>query len=138
MFDKKYEDRLVIWSNFRETLETANDPIQEAIDFWSTATLTSLAADPWDTATWPTPWEMIEENIYCEFVKLLAIFYTLQLTERFSKDVFEIHIATTSDNRYYLLSVNQRIIGYKHNTHIPQEELPKFNLEKIFVTANDK
>jgi hypothetical protein len=137
MFSKRYEDRLAAWRSFRESLESSVDPIQDAIDFWNKAPIVNIAADPWDPETWPDPWEMIEENTYCEFLKILAIMYTLQLTERFSHDCFEIHIATTEEKRYYLLLINQRIIGYENNTHIPQNELPKLKLEKIKVANSD-
>ena len=37
MFDKKYEDRLTIWREFRNELETSADPLQDTIDFYNQA-----------------------------------------------------------------------------------------------------
>ena len=126
MFDKTYEDRLAEWAEFRNTLELASNPIQDTITFFSNAPLVNIQADPYTSSTWPDPWELIKENIYCPFVKILAICYTLQLTDYLNQENFEIHI--THDNKksstYYLLYVGDRVIGYEENTHVHKNEIP--------------
>jgi hypothetical protein len=126
MFDKKYEDRLILWRNFRAGLETATDPIQEAIDFYSQAPKCVFAADPYDSTTWPSPWELLEENNYCSFVKILAICYTLQLTDVLSQASYEIHITRDNENSetYYLLYVDDAVIGFNGDTHVHRSKLP--------------
>ena len=126
MFDKSYEDRLRAWHEFRNTIETAHDPIQHVIDHYDRAPMVSLYTDPWTPSTWPNPWELIQENQYCEFCKLLGICYSLQLTDMFSQGNFEIHIGIDSEksNTHYLLYVNEFIIGYKDDTYIHKEKLP--------------
>lgn len=127
MFEKKYEERLVLWYEFRKHLETSNDPIQDTIDFFRTAPATRYAADPYDQITWPTPWELIQENKFCEFVKILAICYTLQLTDRFSREVFEIHITQDKETfeKKYLLFVNGKVVGYDIDCAILEQDLPR-------------
>ena len=126
MFDKGFDDRLRDWSSFRETLETSKDPIQETIEFFRKAPLVKLQTDPYTPSSWPDPWELIKENTYCSFVKILAICYTLQLTDVLSKANFEIHI--THDNKksatYYLLYVDDRVVGFKENTHVHRNTIP--------------
>jgi len=126
MFEKKYEDRLIFWRNFRAGLETAADPIQEVIDFYSQAPKCVFAADPYDSTTWPNPWELLEENNYCSFVKILAICYTLQLTDVLSQASYEIHITRDNENSqtYYLLYVNDNVIGFNGDTHVHRSNLP--------------
>tara|TARA_B110000879_G_scaffold59092_1_gene82983 strand:+ start:1086 stop:1406 length:321 start_codon:yes stop_codon:yes gene_type:complete len=85
MFNKTYEDRLILWREFRTSLESVQDPIQEAIDFYNQAPYCLIAADPFTPSSWPTAWELLEENNYCAFVKILAICYTLQLTDVYPK-----------------------------------------------------
>lgn len=130
MINLPFEQRLASWRDFRLTLETAEDPIQDCIDYWRMTPEVSFQADPYDQLTWPDPWQMIEENIYCEFVKILAILYTLQLTDRFSQCNFEIHIKhnTEESTTQYLLFVDDRVVGFRGDTHVAQSELPK-NLE---------
>ena len=126
MFNKKYQDRLQEWSNFRQSLETSNDPIQDTIDFYNSAPTTSIAIDPYTQSTWPDPWELLEENNYCSFVKILAICYTLQLTDVLSQASYEIHITRDNENSstYYLLYVDDIVIGFNGETHVHRSELP--------------
>ena len=85
MFDKTYEDRLLAWSKFRQGLETSTDPIQDVIDNYNTAPTVSIHTDPWNQDSWPSPWQLILENQYCEFSRVLGMCYSLQLTERFNR-----------------------------------------------------
>lgn len=126
MFDKKYEQQLIIWREFRDSLETSDDPLQDTIDFFKPAPETMFAADPYSPETWPTPWELINENVYCPFIKILAICYTLQLTDRFSADQFEIHITQDQQRSAteYLLFVADYVIGFDENTYVHKSELP--------------
>ena len=126
MFEKRYEDRLIVWRQFRNGLESAQDPIQEAIDYYNQAPYCLIAADPFTPSSWPTAWEIIEENNYCAFVKILAICYTLQLTDVLSKAKYEIHI--TRDRKksatYYLLYVDDNVIGFDTETYVHRSKLP--------------
>ena len=126
MFDKKYEDRLIIWREFRTELESAKDPIQEAIDFYNQAPYCLIAADPFTPSSWPTAWELLEENNYCAFVKILAICYTLQLTDVLSKAEYEIHITRDREKSatYYLLYVDDNVIGFDTETYVHRSKLP--------------
>jgi|TARA_B100001094_G_C17602450_1_gene517261 hypothetical protein len=127
MFDKKYEERLQLWHDFRSQLETSLDPIQDTIEFYKTAPLNSIAADAWTQDSWPNPWELLEENNYCAFVKILAICYTLQLTDVLSQVNYEIHITQDpkTSTTYYLLYVGDRVIGFHGDTHVAKDTLPK-------------
>lgn len=114
MFDKSFYERLIIWRDLRNAVETSEDPFGLVKDFWHKAPLVNIATDPYDSSAWPDPWEMIQQNEYCEFMKILAIFYTLQLTDRFSLSSFEIHIVLDKEESVlrYLLLVDSQTIGY--------------------------
>jgi len=126
MFQLTYEQRLASWRYLRDCVETVEDPIQEVIDFYSKAPLHTIAADPYTPSTWPDPWELLEENNYCAFVKILAICYTLQLTDVLSQASYMIHIVQDKKNSatHYLLHINNRVVGFKEDTHVHAEELP--------------
>lgn len=126
MFDKTYEERLIIWREFRDSLEQSEDPIQDTIDFYNHFPVSRLHADPFTPSTWPDPWELLQENVYCDFVKILAICYTLQLTDVLSQATFVIH--TTYDpvnsDTHYMLYVDDKIVGYIGDTYVLQQDLP--------------
>lgn len=126
MFKKPYEERLVLWRQFRDELEACKDPIQFAIDFYKDAPSVMLNADPWDQSTWPDPWELLQENMYCELTRVLGIGYSLQLTDCLNQSSFEIHIYTDSNRGYcYLLSVDDYIVGWEENTYVSKQDLPQ-------------
>lgn len=127
MYNSKYENRLVEWRQLRDSIEESEDPLRLCLEFWNNIPEERLAADPYDQSTWPTPWEMIEENNFCSFVKILAICYTLQLTERFSHESFEINIVQDRNKQdvSYLLFFDTTCIGYEPMKAIPIENLPK-------------
>ena len=68
MFDKNYDQRLVAWSHFRKSLESSNDPFKDTLDFYNKAPTVSIHTDPYDKTTWPTPWELLQENMYCDLL----------------------------------------------------------------------
>lgn len=135
MFDKKYDDRLRHWSEFRESLETSKNPIQDAIDFYSKAPLVSIMVDPYDQDTWLDPWQLLLENKYCDFSIILGISYTLKLTERFTNEVFEIHIITDKEKSEvkYLLYIGNVVVGYDRTKPVFAEEIPMhLKTEKVY------
>ena len=131
MFDKTYEERLASWRAFRETLEEDEDPFRTVIENYNKAPYVSRHTDPWTKEMWPTPWELINENQYDDFCRVLGMCYSLQLTERFKGSSFEIHINTNSDNSelYYLLHVDDTVINwnnsYVHKSKLPQQIVPQ-------------
>lgn len=126
MFNKKYEERLRSWREFRLSLDKSDDAISETIRMYNNAPMVSIQVDPWDPASWLGPWELLYENKYCEFSKILGICYTLQLTDSFLDTVFKIHICTNAQGSEvkYLLYVDSKVIGYNNNI-IDVSDLPK-------------
>jgi hypothetical protein len=121
-----FEQRMSTWAEFRDTLSEKQDPIQATIDLYERAPWVSIHTDPYDRSTWPNPWELIRENQYCDFCRLLGICYTLQLSDCFSNEEFEIHIQRSGETGelFYLLFVGDRVVGYNGETHVANSELP--------------
>ena len=119
-----YEKRLAAWVEFRQSLESSADPLQDVIDFYNKIPVSTLNCDPWDRETWLNPWELLLENEYCDYCILLGMCYTLQLTDRFSTKDLEIHIGIDDKNtqHYYLLVVGDRVLGYDSNKHVHVDE----------------
>ena len=127
MFTKNFEQQLDSWKRFRDTLETADDPFTEVINFYKGAPRVSLSCDPWNKKSFPGPWQLLQENEYCDFGIVLGMCYSLQLTDRFAGSKFEIHINTDkekSETHYFLCIDDSTIIGYNGDV-VSVEELPK-------------
>lgn len=125
-FFESFEKRTLQWAIFRRELEKSVDPIQDVIDFWNKAPISYRTCDPFDQKTWLEPWNLLEENKYCEFSKILAIYYTLALTDRFKNSYFEIQVINDKNAHElrYILIVDDLIIGYFYNRPITHNELP--------------
>ena len=126
MFYGRFEDRLESWTELRQELETHPDPLNKVVESWSQAPLSSRTCDPYDPASWPDPWELVSENEYCDFTKILAIYYTLSLTDRFQDKHFEISICMdrTQQQLCYLLFVEDTVIGYYYDRVVDKKNLP--------------
>jgi hypothetical protein len=135
MFGKKYEQRLAAWSEFRNKLEASEQPFHDVEMFYNQAPTVSIHTDPWDNKTWPSPWELVQENQYCDFCRVLGMCYSLQLTERFSRSKFEIHIIIDTKNSatLYLLHVDDIVIGHRNGEYVHAGNLPKYyDTKKIY------
>lgn len=126
IFFEDFQERLLDWVSFRNTLETCDDPLQKTIDYWNKAPISSRTCDPFDKSTWLDPWNLIEDNHYCEFSKILAIYYTLVLTDRFKDSYFEIQVINdrNAHELRYILYIDDYVIGFFYNRSIHQDELP--------------
>lgn len=136
MFNKKFEDRLRAWVDFRNTLEESTTPLDDVILFYNRAPIVSIQVDPWEPKSWLSPWELLRENSYCEFSKILAICYTLQLTDSFLGSSFKIHICTNTEDSEvkYLLFVDDKVIGFNTEKAISFSDLP--NTLRVEIVYN--
>lgn len=124
--DKITQHNLVAWYSLRQHLETAADPLNDVVNFFHRLPKVKIYTDPYDSDTWPTPWELISENEYCQFNFILGVCYTLQLTERFKNINPKINVAIDKINKtvYYLLFIKDKVYGYG-DSWIDAKTLPK-------------
>jgi hypothetical protein len=135
---KRFEDRLAAWRDIRDQLNFDIDPIQTAIDFWNVIPKSVRNIDPYDSTTWPDPWQMIEENVYCEYTTTLAIGYTLMLTEKFKDWRYEIQVGIDKEQSklYYILIAGDRVIGLDQEKSVHIKDIPKnIHIQKIHVLS---
>lgn len=126
--ENKQTDQLIKnWYNLRQRLETDETPFLTVVKYFLKFPKVKIYTDPYDQSTWPTPWELIAENQYCRINFLLAVAYSLQLTERFSNISPEIAIAIDSYSKtvYYLLIINDQVLGYADCIWCTVNDLPK-------------
>lgn len=133
--DRLSQQNLSAWYNLRQQLEIAADPLGDVANFFQRLPRVKRYTDPYDKNTWPTPWELITENEYCDFNRILGICYTLQLTERFKNCHPTINVAIDRTNKtvYYLLLVEDKVYGYDDDW-INVKTLPKsLKSQKIYT-----
>jgi hypothetical protein len=87
MWPRTFPERLQAWTALREQCAAADLPVAlTAIDTWWQQT-------PWcpyhlhwdDRPTWPDPWQLLDDNLYCSLARGLGIMYTIAMLDR--KDI---------------------------------------------------
>lgn len=86
------------WRDLRDYAQKSDDTVKIIKQFFETKPSVSFHTDPYTRSSWPEPWQLIYENTYCEFTKILAICYTLQLTTKFTGHSASIYIIRDSKN----------------------------------------
>jgi len=124
-FSSDYYQRIIEWMQLRNSLEWSKTPFDTLTDFYQAIPKITLNADPYDSTTWPGPWELIEENQYCDFTKVLGMCYSLQLTNRFKNSKIRMYTGTDSyeEDILYWLSVDGHPVSLCGYSLIPREEL---------------
>lgn len=102
MFQLQPEDRMRSWREFRTFIESL--PLEQALahtaEFWARAPFVPYSLDCKNPETWPDPWTLIYENVFCDVAKCLGIVYTMALTTHRSKTDIEFRIYTDTKTGY--------------------------------------
>jgi hypothetical protein len=99
MWNLRPEERLREWRAFRNQLGQLE--LDQAIDrtqhLWSYAPyVTHYLADDL-VSEWPDPWNLINDNIYCDLAKSLGMLYTLYLCSHYGKDIQQLELRIYRD-----------------------------------------
>ena len=135
MWPVKFEQRLIAWNQLRTS--SKNLPIDQAL-----ANINSWWNDtPWrayhlhwdDRATWPDPWELLSDNIYCDIARGLGILYTIAMIDR--DDLEDVIFASTDQGNLVLVDSGKYILNWglelRLNTNLEQIKITNF------VTKNE-
>ena len=76
-------ERLKKWRAFRQSIDKENleASLQELVDWFKTAPLSSRVIDVYDSTLWPGPWDLLYAGDMDENAIVLAMGYSLHLAE---------------------------------------------------------
>ena len=99
MWKTTYQERLADWFNLRQAAEELPQENQLALinDWWFRAPIVNHLIYWEDQSTWPSPWDLLVNNGYCDLARALGIVYTLQMLDNQLYTTLEI-IRTSQDN----------------------------------------
>jgi len=100
MWPLTFSARLESWSLLRDrcqniSLESALDAINE---WWFLAPWRPYYLHWDDQATWPDPWQLLSDDVYCDLARGLGILYTVILLDRADMADAELILTETGDN----------------------------------------
>ena len=93
-----FASRLESWNQLRGQCQ--NLPAQSALEhinrWWFRAPWQPYYLHWDDQATWPDPWQLLSDDIYCELARGLGILYTITLLDR--ADLAPAELVLTQDD----------------------------------------
>lgn len=112
MWPVKFEDRLVQWSILRE--EAKNLSLESSlnkINQWWQQTPWSPYHLHWDDQeTWPNPWELLSDNLFCDLARSLGIVYTTMMIDHPGID--KIELASCDETNLVLINQGKYILNW--------------------------
>jgi hypothetical protein len=112
MWPTAFEKRFREWYDLRQGLAGKN--VESALlavnDWW--------AQTPWrpyylhwdDRRSWPTPWQLLEDNIYCDLARALGIVYTLMMAQL--PGIHNIEIIETNEGNLVQIDQGKYILNW--------------------------
>ena len=144
MFNLSVDERLSEWATHRRQLDEVENPLQEVWDFWHRSPFTphNRNVDPYYQQSWPSPWQIIVDNVYDDFTKTLMIGWTLKLTKKYQNSKLEIRTLVDSNQtrQYNLLYIDDTwVINYSDNGPVPLPDVPEsFRLENLIEVCTPR
>jgi len=84
MWAKTFAGRLESWYSMRQ--QCHNLPVESVLllinSWWSTTPWQPYYLDWLDQDSWPDPWQLLNDNVYCDLARALGILYTISLLDR--------------------------------------------------------
>ena len=112
-----FESRLDSWTQLRNRARLL--PVEEALDainsWWFTSPWTGYHLHWDDRKDWPDPWQLLDDNIFCEVARGLGILYTITLLER--ADIVSTELVLTKNgHNLVLVDKSKYILNWDKST----------------------
>lgn len=122
-------ERLRQWHDFRKDLniKSLEKAIEEVQHFWSYAPFVKYYLTTDQIDNWPSPWELIYENVYCDLAKALGIVYTLYLTNHCPKIEIRVYKDNSTKEHYNLVFIEngKYVLNYLHDQVVNKKHINK-------------
>ena len=108
-----FEARLDSWNQLR--MQVAGQPVESALEtinsWWFQSPWTAYHLHWDDQNTWPDPWQLLSDNMYCEVARGLGILYTITCLNRGDMDSAQL-VLTNDDRNLVLLDKSKYILNW--------------------------
>ena len=116
MWYTRTDQRLQDWYEFRQTISRLSLPeaLEATAKLWGTAPFVNYNLDPARPETWPDPWQLLDDNYYCDISLALGMFYTLALSEHQTKLELQILFDPVKKEQINIVVVNSEYVLNYH------------------------
>jgi hypothetical protein len=126
MWPRDFAARLESWTALRrQTQDQDLETALAAINAWWFNTPWQAYYLDWDNQlTWPDPWQLLSDNVYCDVAKALGILYTITLLDR--ADMADATLVLTEDHRnLVLVSKTKYILNWNSDSVVNTNQAVK-------------
>lgn len=135
-FEQPVDDRILAWRKWRNSLESLpeEDVIKCVAETWARVPTVLHYLVPDQVNTWPNPWQLITDNVYCDLGICLGMYYTLALIESPKITNLTIQIYRTPEGWLNLSSVDygKYVLNYNHGAVVNNSCVNKDQLNLVF------
>ncbi len=110
IWPSSFAERLEQWNSLRINCQTVSvKTALENINSWWFQTPWQPYYLHWDDRpTWPDPWQLLNDNVYCDLARALGILYTVTMLDR--ADMADAKLVLTQDGCNLVLVAKEKYI----------------------------
>jgi hypothetical protein len=116
MWHQTFAERLESWTQLRQQAAQADK--QKALDLinsWWFGTPWRAYHLHWDDQpTWPDPWQLLSDNLYCPLARGLGILYTIAIVDR--EDLQDVVLVELDSDNLVLVDKSKYILNWDADT----------------------
>jgi hypothetical protein len=112
MWATTFEARLRDWQLLRHRVTDAPKPecLEHINQWWFAAPWCGYYLHWDDRATWPDPWQLLEDNIFCSLARGLGMLYTISLLDR--ADIKHSELVQTENDNLVLIDSGKYVLNW--------------------------
>ena len=136
MWPKTFEQRLESWTRLRNRvsdLET-EQALAEINSWWFAAPWKPYYLHWDDQKTWPDPWQLLDDNIYCSLARGLGIVYTIAMLER--TDMQDAVLVESKSDNLVLVGKRKYILNWDEDSVV--NTIPEVKSKRKIMLADLK
>jgi hypothetical protein len=126
IWPNSFSARLSSWNLLRDQCSglSAESALEQINTWWFRVPWRPYYLHWDDQVTWPDPWQLLSDNIYCEVARGLGILYTITLLER--ADLEPAHLVLTdSGHNLVLVNDSKYILNWEDDTIVNTNQAVK-------------
>ena len=115
MWPASFQDRLHHWVYLRQRCQSleVKTALLEINDWWFQAPWQAYYLHWDDQKTWPDPWDLLADNVFCSLARALGIMYTIILVKH--EKIHEVKLIQTPDDNLVLVDQGKYILNWAPN-----------------------
>ena len=133
MWKTTYQERLADWVRLRQetaTLEQSQQ-LMSINDWWFRAPIVNHLINWENPRSWPTPWELLNNNGYCELARALGIVYTVLLVGNYT----DLKIIQTEKDNLVLVDGGKYILNWAPNEMLNIHSTPAITVKNTIDSS---